>query len=66
MMEFGSLRILGARVSFGDMSIFDHLKLADRPALLVGMDVLGQLGSMVIDYGRNTVRLRPVSWSRFR
>jgi predicted aspartyl protease len=56
----GALRIAGAHVSFADVSIFNHFKFSQKPALLIGMDVLGQLDSMIIDYGAHELQLRPL------
>jgi predicted aspartyl protease len=58
VLELGDLRILGTRVAFSDLPIFDHLKLSKTPALLIGMDVLGKLDSLIIDYGTQKVHLR--------
>jgi predicted aspartyl protease len=43
----------------GDFHIFQMWDLVDKPALIVGMDVLGGLKSFAIDYGRREVQLRP-------
>jgi predicted aspartyl protease len=59
-IALGALRIAGARVSFADVSIFSHVQLAEKPALLIGMDILGQLDSMIIDYGAGELQLRPL------
>jgi hypothetical protein len=45
-------------VSFGDMRIFEHWRLNDEPAMLVGMDALGLLDSLVIDYRRHELQIR--------
>jgi predicted aspartyl protease len=58
-IELGALLFAGARVSFADVAIFSYFHLSEKPALLIGMDVLGQLDSMIIDYGAGTLRLRP-------
>jgi predicted aspartyl protease len=63
-LELGSVRILGARVAFSDLPIFDHFKLLNEPALLVGMDILGTLDSLIIDYGAQRVHLRTASAAR--
>jgi hypothetical protein len=44
--------ITNAAIVTGDFEIFRVWKLDDRPALLIGMDVLGQLGELSIDYKR--------------
>src|SRR5580658_873105 len=45
-------------VSFGDMHIFEHWRLTDEPAMLVGMDALGLLDALVIDYRRHELQIR--------
>jgi hypothetical protein len=45
-------------VSFGDMRIFEHWRLNDEPAMLVGMDALGLLDALVIDYRRHELQIR--------
>jgi len=50
-IELGEFKILGARVSFGDMPIFKYPQLSEARSLLLGMDILGRFGSMIIDYG---------------
>jgi predicted aspartyl protease len=57
----GRMQIVGTRASFADVGIFDYLRWSDRPALLLGMDVLGQFDSMIIDYKAGTLELRPSS-----
>jgi predicted aspartyl protease len=59
-IALGALRIAGARVSFADVSIFSHVQLGEKPALLIGMDILGQLDSMIIDYRAGELQLRPL------
>jgi len=45
-------------VNFGDMRIFEHWHLNDEPAMLVGMDALGLLDALVIDYRRHELHIR--------
>jgi hypothetical protein len=45
-------------VSYGDMRIFEHWRLTDEPAMLVGMDALGLLDILVIDYRRHELHIR--------
>jgi len=45
-------------VNFGDMRIFEHWHLNDEPAMLVGMDALGLLDTLVIDYRRHELQIR--------
>jgi hypothetical protein len=57
-IEFDRIRIQGAHVTFGDMHIFEHWGLADTPAMLIGMETLGLLDTLVIDYHRREIQLR--------
>jgi aspartyl protease len=57
-IEFGAVRIQGARVTYGDMRIFDHWKLNNEPVLLIGMDAIGLLDIVIIDYRRQELQIR--------
>jgi len=57
-IALGDLRIRSARMTFGDMRIFEHWNLAGRPAVLIGMDALGLLDTLIIDYRRHELQLR--------
>ncbi len=57
-IQFGTVRIQGARVTYGDMRIFDHWKLTDEPVLLIGMDAIGLLDTVIIDYHRRELQIR--------
>ena len=54
----GQMIVRNAPVRFTDLHIFDHWKLMTQPALLIGMDVLGTLDTLVIDYARSELQLR--------
>ena len=58
-ISFGGMQIRGARVTFGDMHIFEHWHLTSEPAILIGMDALGLLDTLVIDYHRKELQMRP-------
>lgn len=60
-IEFGSIKISDSGVTFADMYIFTHWKLTAEPAILIGMDVLGLLDALVIDYRRHELHMR-TSW----
>jgi predicted aspartyl protease len=53
-----SIKIVDARITYGDMHIFGHWHLTNKPALLIGMDVLGLLDTFIIDYRRHELQLR--------
>jgi predicted aspartyl protease len=57
-IELGSIQIRGARITYGDMHIFEYWHLTKEPALLIGMDVIGLLDVFVIDYRRHELQLR--------
>lgn len=54
---FGNIQIRARHMTFGDMRIFEHWKMIDEPAVLIGMDVLGQLDALVIDYRRGELQV---------
>jgi predicted aspartyl protease len=45
-----SLRITDVAIVYGDFHIFKVWGLADRPAMIIGMDVLGTVASLSIDF----------------
>jgi hypothetical protein len=59
MMEIGDLRVMGARIAYGDLSLFEYLKLTTVPAMLLGMDILGQFASLAIDCKHEIAQFRP-------
>lgn len=58
-IALGSLAIREAHITFGDMRIFEHWNMLDEPALVIGMDILGLLDTLVIDYLRNEMHIKP-------
>lgn len=54
----GELSILDAHITFGDMHIFERWKMMDEPAVLIGMDILGLLDTLVIDYRRMELQIK--------
>ena len=57
-IELGSIQIRDAGVTFADMYIFKQWKLLNEPAILIGMDALGLLDTLVIDYRRHELQMR--------
>jgi hypothetical protein len=45
-------------MTFGDMHIFEHWHLTDEPVMLIGMDALGLLDTLIIDYRRHELQVR--------
>jgi predicted aspartyl protease len=56
-INLGGIQIIGAHVSFGDMRIFEHWHLTRDPVILIGMDCLGLLDVLIIDYKRQELQL---------
>ena len=54
----GQMMVRNASVRFSDLHIFEHWRLHSQPALLLGMDVLGTLDTLVIDYARGELQLK--------
>ena len=57
-IELGGVTIRGAHFTAGDLHIFQHWKMTREPALLIGMDVLGRLDTLVIDYKRRELQVK--------
>jgi Aspartyl protease len=57
-IEFGPIEIHTQRMTFADAHIFQVWRLMHEPALLVGMDALGTLDTLIIDYRRHELQLR--------
>ena len=60
-IHLGGATVRDLDVTFGDFPIFKSWQLQDVPALLIGMDVLGTLDKVSIDYHRKEVSLLPHS-----
>jgi predicted aspartyl protease len=58
-VDIGDLTISGMRITFGEFHIFDAWKMTEDPALLIGMDIIGLLDTLIIDYKRKELHLRP-------
>lgn len=57
-IRLGSIDIQSAHITIGDdVGIFDAWNLADKPALLIGMDALGTVDVLVIDYRRSELQI---------
>ena len=50
---------LDGQVTFGNLHVFRVWGLEHEPALLIGMDLLGTVERLVIDYRRREVQLKP-------
>ena len=58
-IDFGTLQVKGAHITFGDMYLFQHWKLTREPTLTLGMDMLGSFDVLIIDYNRHELQIRP-------
>jgi predicted aspartyl protease len=58
-LQFGTVDINNLQVIFADYEVFKTWGLQGKPALLLGMDVLGTLAYFSIDYGRAELQLLP-------
>ncbi len=57
-IELGSIRMVDPGVTFADLYIFRQWKLTHEPAILIGMDALGVLDTLIIDYREHELQLR--------
>ena len=56
-LKIGPANISNAAVLFSDFNVFKVWNLDKRPTLLMGMDVLGQLGELSINYKRQELQV---------
>ncbi|MGH8202426.1 MAG: aspartyl protease family protein [Steroidobacteraceae bacterium] len=59
-ISLGPAAILGLRVVYSDIPIFKTWHLDSQPALIIGMNALGVVQAMVLDYPRSQVYLQPI------
>jgi predicted aspartyl protease len=57
-IALGAIEIRNMNVTFGDMYIFEQWKLTKEPAMLIGMDVIGTLDTLIIDYRQRELQMR--------
>ncbi len=57
-IALGDVLIRNSAMTFADFEIFKHWQLTDEPAMLVGMDVLGLLDVLIIDYRRKELQVK--------
>jgi hypothetical protein len=57
-ISIGDLEIRQARITVGDLAIFEYWHMTREPALMIGMDVLGLLDTLIIDYKRRELQVR--------
>ena len=54
-LRLGSARLGATPLLFADLHAFEALELADRPALLIGADLLGRFREVTLDFPGNKV-----------
>jgi predicted aspartyl protease len=59
-ISLGPAAILGLRVVYSDIPIFKTWHLDSQPALIIGMNALGVVQAMVLDYPQAQVYLQPI------
>ncbi len=57
-IELGNLTLRDVQVTIGDMYIFQHWHMTNEPTILVGMDLLGLVDTMIIDYKTKLLQIR--------
>ena len=57
-LELGPILVRQSATTFADFEIFKHWKMTEEPAMLVGMDVIGLLDQLIIDYRRKELQVR--------
>lgn len=60
MISLGPAAVLGLRVVYSDIPIFKTWHLDSQPALIIGMNALGVVDALVLDYPHSRVYLRPI------
>jgi predicted aspartyl protease len=58
-LRLGQSVVNNVNVTFGDFRVFHAWKLETVPALLLGMDVIGTLAELTIDYHRQQLEVMP-------
>jgi Aspartyl protease len=57
-VEIGSIKISDPTITYSDLYIFKQWKMLHQPAILIGMDTLGLLDTLIIDYKRHELQMR--------
>jgi hypothetical protein len=57
-IKMGAISFLRANLLICDLEVFDVWGLADRPALFIGMNFLGQTSAFSIDFGRKELHFK--------
>ncbi|MDP9014381.1 MAG: retroviral-like aspartic protease family protein [Pseudomonadota bacterium] len=54
----GPIKLVDPGVTFADLYIFRQWKLTREPAIMIGMDALGVLDTLIIDYRQHELQMR--------
>ena len=57
-LQLGDIAITDLDVIYGDIDVFRLWDLQDEPAMLIGMDVLGTVHTLVVDYRLKELQIR--------
>jgi predicted aspartyl protease len=57
-LAMGEIMVRNPAMTFADFAIFEHWKMTQEPAMLIGMDVLGLLDTLIIDYRRKELQVK--------
>jgi hypothetical protein len=57
-LVLGPIIVRQSATTFADFEIFKHWKMTEEPAMLVGMDVIGLLDTLIIDYRRKELQVK--------
>ncbi len=57
-LALGKITVRNPAMTFADFEIFKHWKLTEEPAMLIGMDVLGLLDTLIIDYRSKELQVK--------
>jgi len=57
-LALGEIMVRNPAMTFADFAVFEHWKMTKEPAMLVGMDVLGLLDTLIIDYRRKELQVK--------
>jgi hypothetical protein len=65
-IRIGDVVIRQARVTTGDLHIFEHWDMLKNPTMLIGMDMLGLFDTIIIDYKRKELQVLMRNVDRFQ
>jgi hypothetical protein len=57
-IQFGGIQIMDYGVTYADLYIFKQWRMTSEPAIMIGMDALGMLDTLVIDYRRHELQMK--------